>query len=54
MEDERKTIMCQCGREQMIVPIYNSGGVTEIEAQRIGWRVGVDGRWYCPLCAKKG
>ena len=39
----------KCGRTQSIVAESKSGGITEKEAEHIGWRM-IGGRWECPFC----
>lgn len=49
----KTVIRCACGREQVVVPITEPGGITELDAQRVGWRR-VNGEWRCPLCTDTG
>jgi hypothetical protein len=45
-------IECECGRQQTVVPANMEGGITELEAQSIGWEVNEEG-WHCPFCTGK-
>jgi len=45
-----KDFICKCGRKQSYAPKNKSGGITEKEAEHIGWRKMVDGSWQCPFC----
>jgi hypothetical protein len=39
-----------CGREQSYAPADESGGVTQKEAESLGWAL-IDGKWWiCPVC----
>lgn len=40
---------CACGRKQSYAPEGVRGGITEKEAELIGWRK-IDGKWVCPIC----
>jgi len=41
--------ICSCGRIQSYAPEDKHGGITEGEAELVGWRK-IAGRWVCPLC----
>lgn len=45
----RWVFQCACGRAQGYAPPDRGGGVTEQEAEHLGWRK-VDGQWVCPFC----
>lgn len=38
-----------CGRQQGYAPADRGGGVTEEEAEHLGWRK-IDKAWVCPFC----
>ena len=41
-----------CGRQQSYAPKSMYGGITEEEAELIGWRrVEGEWKWLCPLCS---
>jgi hypothetical protein len=40
---------CDCGRQQAYADENTGGGITEKEAEQIGWRK-VGGKWRCPFC----
>jgi hypothetical protein len=43
-------IACRkCGRSQSVVPGNVTGGITELEAQTLGWARDELG-WLCPFC----
>lgn len=44
-----KDFECACGRKQSYAPATKRGGVTEKEAEWIGWRK-INGEWNCPFC----
>lgn len=45
----RGEFVCRCGRRQKYAVEGDKGGVTEKEAEWIGWRK-IDGWWTCPFC----
>ncbi len=40
---------CGCGRCQRYASDTEYGGITESEAELIGWRL-IDNKWNCPFC----
>lgn len=50
---ETDIVRCACGRQQRICPADEPGGITELEAQMLGWTRGDDAGWSCPFCAGK-
>lgn len=42
-----------CGRTQRLAPATERGGVTELEAQALGWVLLPSGEWLCPFCSGK-
>lgn len=44
-----KDFECACGRKQTYKPANKSGGITEKEAELVGWRK-INGKWECPFC----
>ena len=49
--DDNDKIMfrCDCGRKQSYAPSGSAGGITEQEAEKIGWRR-IGHKWTCPFC----
>ena len=45
-----KDFVCDCGRKQSYAPPDKRGGITEKEAESVGWRKMADGKWKCPFC----
>ena len=45
-----KDFICECGRKQSYAPPDKSGGITEEEAEFIGWRR-INNKWKCPYCS---
>jgi hypothetical protein len=42
-----------CGRSQLYAPFWRGGGITVVEAQKLGWAHDVAGdSWSCPICSK--
>jgi len=40
---------CKCGRQQSFAPSNKPGGITQQEAESVGWAL-IDGKWVCPIC----
>lgn len=49
-DNDRPMFRCACGRKQSYAPKGKHGGITEKEAELVGWRKMSDGVWKCPFC----